>query len=163
MSVLPVCIYALHVGAWCPPRSKEGICSPETGVTDDCKFPRGSWIKLKILWRAVNVPNCWAISLTMNLNFWYPCLKFLNAKIPCGEEKAQGHEVQSNCVLLIWASLCQGPHRLRRIGNGTAFFPVWVWILMVCTDNGHHSFLPLAWCLCLEGSSPVEAVPTEMS
>lgn len=88
--------------------------------------------KTQILWRAASIPNCWAISLAMNLNFWYPCLKFLIANIPCGEQrKARGREVQSNCVLLMWANLCQRPHRLRPMRNGTAFLLVWVWILMV--------------------------------
>lgn len=87
-------------------------------------FHVGAGNKTQILWRAASIPNCWAISLAMNLNFWYPCLKFLIAKIPCGEQrKARGREVQSNCVLLIWASLCQGPHRFRPMRNGTAFSP----------------------------------------
>jgi hypothetical protein len=34
MSVLPVCRFVYHMGAWCPQNPEEGMGSSGTGVTD---------------------------------------------------------------------------------------------------------------------------------
>lgn len=43
MSVLPSCIYIYHVLYWCLRRSKEGVESPRTEITDSIELTCGCW------------------------------------------------------------------------------------------------------------------------
>lgn len=40
---LPVGISVHRVRAWCAGSLEEGVWSPGTGVTDDCRLPLGCW------------------------------------------------------------------------------------------------------------------------
>lgn len=43
VKVLPECMRAYHLYAWCPQRQVEVIGSPGTRVTDGCELPWGYW------------------------------------------------------------------------------------------------------------------------
>lgn len=48
-----VCVFCLHLRAWCLQRSAERVRSPGTGVTEGCELPYGAGD------RAL---NCWPLS-----------------------------------------------------------------------------------------------------
>lgn len=62
ISIWPAQMSVYHMSTWCQQRIREGVGSPQVGVTEGCELLYRYWKLNSLCWRATSAVNHWVTS-----------------------------------------------------------------------------------------------------